>query len=753
MYKDTLETATVLSLSRKPENTVARAEALDQLLTGNDFALGELPPLADLIAGTLELIAGTRQRVLLPLAGLAAEFALVRDGQHVLVDCYGTESTPEIWLRARRIRLIELQRACHAAAVLAARRHESPTMARALSQLAQRVQAAEMVSMPTRAREVVCTGGSLESPGRNVPLSFGFSTRIRPAATARAVGRDFADVHALLFEGELWGFAGETRIMLARGPIMLAAQRMAAAVRLLLEAWQVNRDMHVRLRSGAFGIGVRLADGSASLDFTANDGRKVSLRNLSVPELALPILRLCADLLRKLVSVDRSQMRNLRVVSLRHEIRTLRRIVRTRDRNDGFENSNPDRLRLSTDSALPLADEQLAGPRPMPGRLRYTERWSAEVEGLDAGNVFLCGKQLIVGTPKMTIALCRSTGEVNWSQPNDRSQTVVVGRMLLSVSSDGDLRLTDISDGQVYARSHLSSRFSGVPVVQFGGGGDLPPTAILTDGLKYLWSVDLRTGEMRYRYRARGGAGIQLRRAGRVLLVTSGDGSIDALDIASGEVVWRHCAGERFCLPPAVVDNVVLAASGEPGGGAARLFGIDLFTGRELWQSELPAAPSSAPIATTHAVVIPCGGSKNAKLVAVAPRDGKELFSCHDPGIDNGGQAIEVDGQLIVNTPRGRVLGLDLTDGSTRWSQALSNPLTDDVPRGLAPRLRQGALFVPSAQVHVLRPSDGVQLTASMPCDLIPDFMQVDEQSHLFVAEESGHLRAYAPAPHLTLVK
>ena len=33
--------------------------------------------------------------------------------------------------------------------------------------------------------------------------------------------------------------------------------------------------------------------------------------------------------------------------------------------------------------------------------------------------------------------------------------------------------------------------------------------------------------------------------------------------------------------------------------------------------------------------------------------------------------------------------------------------LTDEVPRQLAPVLRHGALFVPSAQVHILRPSDG----------------------------------------------
>jgi hypothetical protein len=86
------------------------------------------------------------------------------------------------------------------------------------------------------------------------------------------------------------------------------------------------------------------------------------------------------------------------------------------------------------------------------------------------------------------------------------------------------------------------------------------------------------------------------------------------------------------------------------------------------------------------------------------------------------------------------------------WSRALANPLTDDVPRQLEPRLRQGALFVPSAQLHVLRPHDGSPL-GHTGCDLVPDCLRVDERGWFYVAEESGHLRAYGVAPQLSLVR
>ena len=52
----------------------------------------------------------------------------------------------------------------------------------------------------------------------------------------------------------------------------------------------------------------------------------------------------------------------------------------------------------------------------------------------------------------------------------------------------------------------------------------------------------------------------------------------------------------------------------------------------------------------------------------------------------------------------------------------------------------------------MLRPSDGSSLAPESGCDLVPDYLRVDERAWFYVAEESGHLRAYASAPQLTLV-
>ncbi|HKU45107.1 MAG TPA: PQQ-binding-like beta-propeller repeat protein [Polyangiales bacterium] len=728
--------------------------ALRALLLGAAAPEVEIPPLPDLMAGATALAEGRRSKVILPLARTPAEFALVRRGSQLLVDCYTTLSTPEVLLRERTIALSELLAACTQAGRAQAKAQPESVEARAMRKLAARVARARISAAGASAAVscVRCTGGSLDSPGKHVPLSFGFEASIPGSASDTNEQHAFADVHALLFEGELWAFSGERRVSLMRGPIMLAAQRMVSAVRTLVDAWQAERPVHVRLRSGSFVVAVRRdAQSGVSISLSTERSGLLTWPALDVPGAALPVLRLAADLIRKLVAVDRTQSHNLRVAALRSEVRQLRRAIRGRSARSGFENRDPDRLRLSA-AAAESVDARPEASLFGRGRLRYTERWSVEVDALDARSIFLCGERLIVATPKLTLALARGDGEVLWSLPSERAHTYLAGKSLLRLLPEGGAELLDAESGQSYARSENNLRLHGSGFALFAGGGELPPIAILHEANQHLIALDLRTGEPRWRFRGGRSAALRVRRAGRVLLVTCGDGTIEALDVASGEVVWRFSDRGRFCLTPCVWGELAIAVAGEPGGGSGALHGIELYTGKPVWRSDLPHAPSADPIATRHAVLVPTGRSRDARLDAF-DAEGQSRWSCHDPGLDNGARTLEVDDALIINTPAGRVTALDYATGNARWTRILANPLMDDVPRQLEPVLRHGALFIPSAQVHILRPSDGATLTTETGCDLVPDLLRVDERAWFYVAEESGHLRAYASAPQLSLVK
>ena len=113
---------------------------------------------------------------------------------------------------------------------------------------------------------------------------------------------------------------------------------------------------------------------------------------------------------------------------------------------------------------------------------------------------------------------------------------------------------------------------------------------------------------------------------------------------------------------------------------------------------------------------------------------------------------LAVDDLVIGNSASGIVVGIDAKTSRTVYARAFPRHVAADQPRRLEPVLRSGALFVPQEQVHVLRPRDG-ELLATLPSDLIPDLLRVDEACNVYVAEESGHLAAFGVAPRLTLVR
>lgn len=74
--------------------------------------------------------------------------------------------------------------------------------------------------------------------------------------------------------------------------------------------------------------------------------------------------------------------------------------------------------------------------------------------------------------------------------------------------------------------------------------------------------------------------------AGRIY-VGAGDGTLYALDRATGRIVWRFAAGDPVTASPAVAHGLVIAAT-----HAGRFFAVDAATGRLRWSRHAgPALP------------------------------------------------------------------------------------------------------------------------------------------------------------------
>ena len=723
-----------------------------RLLLGGQLDV-EIPALPELTAAAAALAIGSKRKALLPLATAAVEYALVRRGDSVLISCYGTASAPVVYQLDRAISLRRLLDSCAQSMLELAGEEIDPTARQIAVRVAERALATKITPDPEGSISPMNQrGGELDAPGEHVPLAFGYEAAVYPSSSSSdplsSQGRSArADVHALLFEGHLWAFVRGRRLSLMRGPIMLAAHRMVVAVRTLVDSWDSTRPTHVRLRAGGFQIAMRKsAHQLVSVELSSEGRGDLTATSLTIAEAALPILKLASDLLRSLVASDRGQSRNLRVRALRQEVRALRREIRSRRSADSFVNLDPDRLRMHQDGDA----EQSALPSRLPS-LQFDERWRICLEGLDANSVFMCGDRLVIATQTHVVAVSRDDGKVLWARPGQASTTLMSGSVLIRLSADGEVELCNVEDGEPYCSTQISPRIGGPAVGLMAGGDKLPPIAVLTEGAHRLVAIDVRTGEPRWRFASRSGGEFRMTKVGRVLLVTCGEEAIHALDIATGEDVWRFAERGCFQFKPLVSNETVIAAAVR-GRREGALFAIDLYSGQPRWQRELPGPPTSDPCAAANVALVSTAGDE-AKLSAHCLQTGESLWQTRDPGLGIGGAGLTFDETWIVNAPFGQLSALDVRSGDLRWSTNLADALADEIPRRLEPVLRGGALFVPASSVHVVRPADGERLSLSLPCDLVPDLMRVDERGWVYVAEESGYVAGYAPKPMLTLIK
>lgn len=709
----------------------------------------DLPPASEVLNALVQMAEGTRKKALIPCAALPLEIALLRRGANVLVSLYHTEASPDVIVLDRRVPL----RACLDATADVVGAESIDAHAQKRSERARTLEITE--DRDTGLSATRQRGGVVDDPGESETLAFGFEAAIFPSAETPRDGVSHADVHAMLFGGQLWAYVRGRRVPLVRsGPILLTVQRMVSVIASLVSAWEEDRALHVRLRSGSFLVAVRRDrkdSNEVSLTLGSEDDGAITIPALPMEDACLPVLRLAAELLRALVSVDRMQSRNLRVASLREEVRRLRRAVRMRSKMEGFTNQNAERLReVLRSEDMP---SEAPAPRAPASALRFATKWSVVVDGLDATTTFFCGDRLVLSNERRMLALDREDGQCLWQHEGPAQSAFLADANVVRLGADGTVEIRDLETGELAHRVRLAPRVGGSAFGLYVGGSGVPPIGLVAEGRDRLAAIDLRTGELRFRYTARSPGSFRLRRAGRLVLVVNGDGIVDALDVVSGEVVWRHASAAKFCLTPVVSGSIAIALSGEPGRGEASLVGLDLATGEELYSFALGAPAATAPQLLDGRVILALAGARRGVLAAHDPETGELQWVVSDPGVGMGGGIVSTEGALYVNASTGKLTALDPATGETRFSRVLANPVTDDVPRRLTPLVRGGALFVPSANAHVVRLADGLAIGAAPPCDLVPDALHVDERGWMYVAEESGHLAALAPMQTLRLIK
>jgi outer membrane protein assembly factor BamB len=638
-------------------------------------------------------------------------------------------------------------------------------------------------------------------PERDAPLSFGaeFSLRDRspgPEGVDRDGGADatFAretversDLHALLFKGRIRAEIRGKVVDLGEGHPILVAERLVELSRRAFDAWERGLAFHARGETSGLLVGVRVS-ASGELALTLGDSghgvrRMVhTFPALGVDDVLEAALSFARSLVRAILRRDRGQSANLRLGALRRTLRESGEALRQASRADSKVNPTPEPYRAFA-AAL---GETLAPPAPAPPvtRLRYAARWRAIVPGIDLRATYLCGDRLIVGAATEMWALDRSSGRVLWRSDVAKGTSVVTPGGIARLGPDGRFSVHDFASGRPTLQTRIAPRVGGPvagAVVHLPG---LPKLVVVTEGEHHLVAVDLTSGEPRWRWswgRGRGptrGAP-RMKRAGRLVYFTCGDGALTALDVMTGAVVWRLRDRLRFRTPPTVASDAIFVVSGG-AHGVAHLYCIDAYSGLVRWtrpiaDANAPCTVEGAPLVAAASVAVAVRQKSGLALATFRREDGAPIGGPERALAPRGTSWLAVDDVFIGNAPTGELVAVDAAGGELRWRHVLGpRPLEADLPRRLEPVLRCGALFVPCsllgsppsdrdrrgegadrtavAGVSIVRPSDGALIGSITPSDAIPDMLRVDERCDVYVAEDSGHLVAFGALPRLSLV-
>jgi outer membrane protein assembly factor BamB len=185
-------------------------------------------------------------------------------------------------------------------------------------------------------------------------------------------------------------------------------------------------------------------------------------------------------------------------------------------------------------------------------------------------------------------------------------------------------------------------------------------------GVKQAWAN--RIGEMP--------AGSAPFVAGNAVIVAASDGTIAAIDAATGRDVWRGNAGAS-----------VATGAGSDGKVAAVITQgnevVALDAGKQLWKAKLPAKAFTAPfVAGERIFVLLADRSVHAFDGATGRKLWAQQRSTTEPLVLSKAGTMLAVGDTLVVGQGGRLVGLNPGNGSVRWEVPIASPRgTNDVER------------------------------------------------------------------------
>ncbi len=140
----------------------------------------------------------------------------------------------------------------------------------------------------------------------------------------------------------------------------------------------------------------------------------------------------------------------------------------------------------------------------------------------------------------------------------------------------------------------------------FDAGGDVQSSPVVVEGTVYfgsgdgsVYAVDVQTGDVDWRFRTEGEVFSSPAVVDGVVYIGSEDGKLYALDAADGTERWRFETGDMIVASPAVVGDLVYIASYDN-----HLYALNLADGTKRWTYEGSASFYASPTVADGLVFI-----------------------------------------------------------------------------------------------------------------------------------------------------
>jgi outer membrane protein assembly factor BamB len=334
------------------------------------------------------------------------------------------------------------------------------------------------------------------------------------------------------------------------------------------------------------------------------------------------------------------------------------------------------------------------GPKSLGG-----VKWTFKTSGpIVASPAIADGVVYVASLGRHLYAVDQETGKERWSfqsrMPIASSPAVHDGTLYF-VSTTGALAAIDTRDGKpkwVFP-TELERRFEGRNLNGYPPNGQTIPDAwdvflsspAVANGKVYfgsgdgsVYAVDAATGVLQWKHPTGGVVHSSPAVVGNTVYVGSWDSVLYAIDAESGQLRWSFAAGQDpaihnqvgFQSSPAVVDGTVYV-----GCRDAHVYALDAATGKKKW--DYPTSKSwVVGTPTVRDGVVYVGTSDSARFMALDARTGRLRFHYDAKAYVFSSAALAGD-LLYFGSHNGRLAAVDAKTGKLAWEFATEGSKAD----------------------------------------------------------------------------